>query len=561
MEWSYRFLSASEQVLLRRLAVFAGSFSLDMIETVCAAEASASLDVLSDLADKSLVVVVESPAEHIVRYHLLETIRQYAHEQLEAAGEVEPLRDRLLKWATLLAEQADPELVGPRQREWLQRLTADYGNLRSALEFARQGELIAQGLCLGAALGRYWWARGEFTEGLYWLEMFLTRSDDAPSSAATRAKACQYAAAFLYRQGRLDRAVPFAEQSLALRRPLANDRDIAESLNLLGMIASDASEYARAEEYYLEALRLRQAVGEVRSTAVVLGNLGYVLRLQGQYDRAHEFYKQSLAYYRQSGDVRGIATILNNLGNIRTTRGDLAGARPLYEESLALSQQLGDQWGIVRATSSLAVLALNQGEVERAASLLQETLRLGQAIHDEVSVASTLMNLGLLAHLQDDYGRASVYYEDALARWQAMKHQWGMGQALNALGRLACDQGDLQRAVQLLREGLELYQTADHREGLADSFEGFAAVAARQQQYPIAVRYLAVAARLREAVHVPTLPPQQALIEHLITTARTTLGSAAFDRAWAAGAALEASEAIAEALRETAPAAMLECRA
>jgi predicted ATPase/DNA-binding SARP family transcriptional activator len=556
MQWSYHFLSAAEQTLLRRLSVFAGSFSLDMIEAICAGETDSSLDVLSDLVEKSLVMVLRPSEDRIARYHLLETVRQYAQQQLEAASETERLHDQLLYWATAIAEQTEPELVGPRQREWLQRLTADYANLRSALQFAQQENLFERGLRLATALGRYWWSRGEFTEGLNWLEMFLASAADM-SPAATRAKSCQYAAAFLYRQGRLDRAVHFAEESLALRRPLNDDRDIAESLNLLGMIASDASEYAQAEAYYREALRLREAIGEARGTAVVLCNLGYVLRLQGQYDRAHEYYEQSLAYYRQSGDVRGIATVLINLGNIHITRGDLTGARPPFEESLALSQQLGDRWGVVRGTSSLAVLALNLGEYDQAATLLQQTLTLAQAVHDEVSVASTLLNLGLLAYLQNDYGRAAACAEEALTRWQAMQHQWGAGQALTLLGRLACDQGDVQRAVQLLRNALTLYQTLDHQEGLADTLEGLAAVAARQQQYAIAVRRLAVAARLREVGQMPLLPPQQALIDRLLTAARTALGSAAFDRARTTGAALDDQAAIAEVLDETAPSALL----
>ncbi len=557
MQWSYHFLSAAEQTLLRRLSVFAGSFSLDMIEAICAEEAESSLDVLSDLVEKSLVVVWHPVEDRRARYHLLETVRQYAQQQLEAASEAERLHDQLLYWATAIAEQTEPELVGPRQRAWLQRLTADYANLRSALQFAQQQNLFERGLRLATALGRYWWSRGEFTEGLNWLAMFLASAADMPP-AATRAKACQYAAAFLYRQGRLDRAVHFAEESLALRRPLNDDRDIAESLNLLGMIASDASEYAQAEAYYREALRLREAIGEARGTAVVLCNLGYVLRLQGQYDRAHEYYEQSLAYYRQSGDVRGIATVLINLGNIHITRGDLTGARPPFEESLALSQQLGDRWGVVRGTSSLAVLALNLGEYDQAATLLQQTLTLAQAVHDEVSVASTLLNLGLLAYLQNDYGRAAACAEEALTRWQAMQHQWGEGQALTLLGRLACDQGDVQRAVQLLRNALTLYQTLDHKEGLADTLEGLAAVAARQQHYVIAVRRLAVAARLRELGQVPLLPPQRAMIDRLLTAARTALGSAAFDRARTTGAALDDQAAIAEVLDETAPSALLE---
>lgn len=558
MAWSYRFLSPVEQILLRRLSVFVGTFTLDMIEAICADAKVSSLDVLCDLIEKSLVVVHPSAEDQSARYHLLEPIRQYAQEQLEAAGEMERLHDRLLQWATEVAEQADPELVGPRQREWLQRLTADYVNLRAALESARRRELSEEGLRLSAALGRYWWSRGEFTAGSYWLEMFLARTDAAPASAARRAKACQYIAAFLYRQGRLERAAHFAQQSLALRRPLNDDREIAESLNLLGMIASDASEYAAAEAYYQEALRLRQMTGETRGVAVVLCNLGYVLRLQGQYDRAHEYYEQSLAYYRQSGDARGIATVLINLGNIHMTRGDLTGARPLYEESLALSQQLGDQWGVVRGTSSLAVLALNSSEYEHAATLLQQTLTLAQSVHDEVNVASTLLNLGLLAYLQNEYGRATAYAADALTHWQAMKHQWGEGQALNLLGRLACDQGDVSRALRLFRESLTRYQTLDHKEGLADTLEGLAAVAARQQHYAITVRRLAVAARLRELAHVPLLPPHQTMIDRLIAAARAALGSVAFNRAWTAGAAFEYQTAIAEVLDETAPPATLE---
>ncbi|MFN8596788.1 MAG: tetratricopeptide repeat protein [Anaerolineae bacterium] len=552
MEWSYRLLSAAEQTLLRRLAVFAGSFTLDMIEAVGADNAVGVLDLLTDLIDKSLVVV-DAPITDPARYHLLETIRQYVREQLDAAGESTELFTRLWQWAVTLAEQSEPELIGPQQRKWLQRLTLDYANLRAALSFTQRQNLIERGLRLGAALGRYWWARGEFTEGLYWLEMFLARSDNVPATAASRAKACQYAAGYLYRQGKLERAALLAKQSLALRRPLGSERDMAESLNLLGMIASDASEFATAEAYYLEALQLRQAAGEVRGTAVVLGNLGYVLRLQGQYDRAHDYYQQALIHYRQCGDVRGIATILNNLGNIHTTRGDLNGARPLYEESLALSQQLGDQWGAARATSSIAALTLNVGEYDRAQTLLQETLALGRAIHDELIVASTLTNLGLLAYLQNDYGRAATHYEEARLRWQTLKHDWGEGQVLVGLGRLACDQGDLVRAAHWLREGLQLYQRLHHLEGLADSFEGLAALAARQSNTPLAVQRLALAARLRTQVHVPPLPPQQAQIDRLTTAARATLGDAAFDRAWAVGATLELDMAVAEALSDQPP--------
>ena len=552
MDWSYRFLSTAEQTMLRRLSIFADSFTLDMIETVCADDPTTILDVLADLIDKSLVVV-EPPAADRARYHLLETIRQYAREQLGAAGENKQLFERLWQWAVTLAEQAEPELIGPRQREWLHRLTLDYANLRAGLHYTQQQNLIEHGLRLGAALGRYWWARGEFTEGLYWLEMFLTRSDNAPSMTAVHAKAYQYAAGYLYRQGKLERAAPLAEQSLALRRPLGHDRDIAESLNLLGMIASDVSEYAKAEAYYLESLRLRLATGEVRGTAVVLGNLGYVLRLQGQYDRAADYYQQSLLHYRQCGDVRGIATILNNLGNIHTTRGDLIGARPLYEDSLVLSQQLGDQWGAARATSSIAALTLNLGEYDRAKTLLQETLALGQAIHDEFIVASTLTNLGLLAYLQNDYGRAATHYEEARLRWQTLKHDWGVGQVLISLGRLVCDQGDLVRAAQLLTAGLQLYQQLHHLEGLADSFEGLAALAARQQNNPLAVQRLALAAQLRAKSRVPALPPQQALIDRLMTATRAALGHAAFDRAWATGAALALDAAIADALKVSLP--------
>jgi non-specific serine/threonine protein kinase len=551
MDWSYQFLNAPEQRLLRRLAAFAGSFTLEMAEAVCGENQAANvLDPLSDLVDKSLVTLQPRADQHEVRYQLLEVIRQYAREKLDESGEAAQIQARLLDWAITFAERAEPELVGLRQGHWLTQLTLNYSNLRAALQYACGCDLIEQGLRLANALQQYWFIRGEFVEGQLWFESLLSSTAALSVSPPVRAGALQGIGRMLHRQGQFNRARVLAEESLRLRRELGDQSAVADSLNLLGLVAADVGDYAQSQRYHEEGLQLRRASGNLRDIAVSLGNLGYVFRQQGRFEQARGLYEESLASYRQSGDLRSSALILTNLGNIANSYGDYPHAKALYEESLAIARQFGDQWSVGRALTNLAVNAIHQGDYVQAEQLQREALTISQTLGDALNLSSALSNLGVLAELRHEFNQAANYHEDALARWKAMNYTWGIALTSIALGRVATERGELQRATAFHLEGLKLYQAVDHREGIAASFEGLAGVAVKRRQAVQAARWLGVAAQLREALSVPPTPPERDVIERIAAEACSQLGNDAYQQAHAEGKVLHLEQALAEVMPE-----------
>jgi predicted ATPase/transcriptional regulator with XRE-family HTH domain len=228
IDWSYDLLSEPERRLWRRLSVFAGGWTLEAAEAVCAGaglDAAEVLDRLTSLVDKSLVTVDAMAGE--ARYRLLETIRQYGREKLERSGEAAVIRRQHLEWHVGLAERAEPELTGPDQAVWLEKLEAEHDNLRAALEWSQveaQGEQI--GLRVAAALWRFWLVHGHLREGRRWLEGMLAGSPEA--WPAVRAKALYGAGALAEDQGDYAAARAFFAESLALRRELLDAGAFAE---------------------------------------------------------------------------------------------------------------------------------------------------------------------------------------------------------------------------------------------------------------------------------------------------------------------------------------------
>ncbi|HSD83495.1 MAG TPA: tetratricopeptide repeat protein, partial [Anaerolineae bacterium] len=324
LDWSYQLLSAPEQILLRRLSVFAGSFDVEMVEAVCDHDLqTAPLDVLTDLVDKSLVSIWRHD-QATVRYGLLETIRQYAHEQLDAAGERERLIARHLDWCVKLAEQAEPELKAANQAGWFARLELEHDNLRAALQGALEARLVESGLWLAGTLERFWWVRGHLMEGGQWLERLLSHRPDPSDDQARsiQARALFVAGVLAYRQNDYARAEVCFQACLRQRQMLEDSAGIALVLNNLGNVALDRGEFARATALYQESLRLRREMNDAWGTASLLNNLGNCAADQREYDQAVTLYTESLVLYRQLGDQWSVASCLNNLGEVARWQGD-----------------------------------------------------------------------------------------------------------------------------------------------------------------------------------------------------------------------------------------------
>jgi predicted ATPase/DNA-binding CsgD family transcriptional regulator len=384
MDWSHELLSEEEKVLFRRLSVFAGGFTLQAVEAVCAGagiEEAEVLDLLGSLVDKSLVLVTEQDGE--TRYRLLETVRQYASEKLEDPGEAWQVCRRHAEHYLALAEEAEQELR--EQEAWLERLEIEHANLRAALSWAldRQDELpggrAELGLRLAAALaqGRFWSAYGP-SEGLRWLERGLAETSTSPSPV--RAKALREAGWLATHQGDYQRSAALVEESMALFEALEDKPGVAASLVHLGQMALHGGDRERARALHLEAEALRRELSDPQAVSLLLYFLGFAALDEGDHDRAAALSEEGLELNRELGDLRGIALCLTVLGVAALEQGDAERAAALYEEDLRVLRGLRDKLGIAYGLRGMACVASLRGDAARAARLWGAVEALQEAI-------------------------------------------------------------------------------------------------------------------------------------------------------------------------------------
>ncbi len=384
IDWSYALLEPGERALFARLAVFVGGCSLEAVEAVCdpdrgprtedRADASPSsvlgppsvLDGLAQLVDQSLLRQAEGP-EGEPRFAMLETIREYAAERFEASWDAEAVRRRHAEYYLALAEQAAPELVGPQQGAWLERLEREHDNLRAALGWALERGDETLGLPLAAAMGHFWAVRGHLSEGQEWLERALSRWPEAVAPA--RAEVLSAAGHLAYIRGEYDRAATLHGEGLSLRRALGDHHGVALSLHNLGRVAHYRGGFEWAAALYDESLAIRRTLGDKRGVALSLNSSGVLARDQGDDERARALYEESLALFRELGDTWGTGLLLNNLARVARDREEWEQAAGLCAESLALFQDVGDRHGVAWVLSNLAIVAQRRGAWEQAARL------------------------------------------------------------------------------------------------------------------------------------------------------------------------------------------------
>jgi predicted ATPase/DNA-binding CsgD family transcriptional regulator/DNA-binding XRE family transcriptional regulator len=373
LDWSYELLSITERCVFNRLAVFAGGWTLEAAETVCAGgdiESSEVLDVLARLVDQSMVQF-EAAEDGSVRYRLLETLRHYALEKLQACGAVAlgSSRGRHAAFFVGLAESAEPELRRGQQAAWLNRLEREHDNLRQALEWTVEQRDPEPGLRLGGALARFWLVRGYLDEGHRWLDRVLLLPPASTARTPGRAAALSGAGKLAWTRGDYDQADALLRQSLALRRDLADDRGVAVAQYELAMVVADRGDHQAARRLLEQALAGCRALGDRWGTAAALNLLGELLREQGDLPSARGLYEESRSLFDALQDRRGVAIANHNLAIVAAEAGDYQHATALHCSILPLKQELGDREGIACSLINLAGLAVLVGEFQRAARL------------------------------------------------------------------------------------------------------------------------------------------------------------------------------------------------
>jgi predicted ATPase/DNA-binding CsgD family transcriptional regulator len=407
IEWSYDLLGAEERLLFGRFSVFGGGCTLEAAEAVCDPEEDLTevLDLLATLMDKSLLYRSERE-DGEGRFWMLETVKEYALERLEAAGEEEQVRRAHTAYYLALAAEARSESKGPRQAEWFDRLENDHDNLRAALSWSLEGGEAEIALRLVAELWWFWYKRGHLSEGRRWLEEALEKS-----------------------------AAPIPAR--------------AEALNGAGVLARNQSDFEQAQACLEESLGLRRELGDKAGTSKVLVDLGTVAGDRGDPAQAAEFFEKSLRLKKEVGDRWGTALVLGNLATAAYDQGNPADAAALSEESLELFRALGDKAGIAWAFETLGEVAEDEDEYGRAAAYYQESLVLYREVEEKEGIALMARHLGRIARIQGDFGRAATLYEESLRLYKELGGKLGIAHALEGMAALRAACGQPEPATRL----------------------------------------------------------------------------------------------------------------
>jgi non-specific serine/threonine protein kinase len=430
IDWSYDLLNDAEKALFCRMSVFAGGWTLEAAERVCAGDGIDTddvLDLVTELFDKSLVLAEQR--EDLTRYRMLETVRQYAHDRLVESGDERRWRHQHVVYFLEVAEEAEPRLRGPDQQLWLDRLQAEHDNMRSALAWscAEPAESVS-GLRLAGTFWTFWLMRGHFDEGRSWLSRSL--------------------------------AVVPVEQDLPAR---------ARALRGRGVFAELEGDYQAARTLYEESIAIYRELGERRGIASCLSNLGSVAGAQGDDDAAQALWQESLVIRRELGDPLGVADLLGHLGKAAYQRGDHESARAMWEESLAISRGLRDRWGMSFSLSNLGRVALDQRDSDSARAMWKESREISRDLGDRWGYAWSLMDLGDLASAQDNYSAAEALHLECLAIRRDLGNRPSIADSLERLAHVALVLAEPFRAARLwgtaerLREELGVPLSADER--------------------------------------------------------------------------------------------------
>lgn len=403
IEWSYSLLEDSERVLLQRLSVFAGGWTIEAAEQICAGETLEGgdvLDVLLRLVDKSLVVVEQQG--QAARYHFLETIHQFARDRFDASGKagVERVRNRHLEYFLDFVDEQDRTLRGAEQEETLASIDRELDNLRAALVWAAQSDNAEVELRLASGLWRYWRVRSYFSEGRDWLEKALRRSERA--SKGVRARAMLGAGSLANYQADYVRAGELLEQSLELHRELRDRSGTAYCLNLLSHGQMMLGDVAAAHRSLDESLTIFRALGDRRGMGYALYFLGALYEASDDSATALPILEESLTHLRATGDTWWVGNALIQLGWGINRLGDPARALQVFGKALEISVQFGDTRGQARALQYSAEAKCSQGEFLSARNQYREALKLLQAIGDKWWGTVAMEGLAYVAAQEDN---------------------------------------------------------------------------------------------------------------------------------------------------------------
>lgn len=508
IDWSYDLLSEPERVLFRRLAVFAGGWTLEAAQAICGCDpvcAEDVVDLLVRLVDKSLIIFEQHDGK--ARYGILETIREYAHEKQDELGERENILNRHLEFFLQLAQKAEPHLRGVDQMAWFNRLETELDNLREALDWSIRAEKTETGLRIAGALGAFWIRCLHWAEGYERLTDLVRKNND---TTLARAKALCAAGDLAGYTGHSIENLALVEESIRILRELG-----AEGRPWLGYALGRYAwaiydrDTTRARSIAEEGVQVSREAGDLVGLAECLFDLGMALRRLANYAASRSALEASLALCQKMGNGHMRARILDHLGMNDYAEGNLSRAKQYFEQAFSIRQEMGEKAGNLVPHPTLGDIVRRQGNFAEAIAILQKNvaeLRETGQIHQLLILS--LYYLGILELSRGSLDQAGVYLKDGIVIARKGNLQYYFPPLLDAFGYLAVFANIPEHAAQLF---------------------GTAEV-------------------LREEVGTPMQPIYRKDYEEYLLCVRAQLDDATFNAAWEQGRALTLEQAVALAL-------------
>jgi predicted ATPase/class 3 adenylate cyclase len=504
IDWSYDLLAENERLLLRRLSVFAGGWTLEATEEVCVGEGietDAVLDLLTQLVNKSIVVVVEHSQSGETRYRMLETIRQYAREKLLEVGGGEAIRDQHLAYFVKLIEQAEPELHRSNQVFWLNKLDDEIDNFRMAVEWALVND-VESGLRIAAIPWRFWLGRTYLQEVDKWLKQLL---EQYKATNTLHAQALAIHSLCKFRHGDFSETIKLAKQSLEKARTLSDKQTEALSLAFLGVF----------------------------------------MVAQGTVGDGTPLLEEALAIYRLLGDKVGQADTAERLA---INNNDMERAIAYTKESLALARELGDLSGMVFRLCWLSRLMFWTGDFLSPIVWLKEALSIAGQLGNQTSELDVIHTYGDLSYWQGNYPQAITHFENLIQRSEKIGDHYLNLWAHVKMAYAVLREGKIQQAYEIFRESIHRAQKADLIIALVFAVEGLASLYVNQDQPERALRLFAWADAMRQRIGDHRPPVEQDSVERDLAVIHSTLNDDVFLKLSTEGSALTTEQAIALAL-------------
>jgi predicted ATPase/class 3 adenylate cyclase len=552
--WSHDLLDVAGQQLFRRLSVFVSGCTLDAAEVVLGhiratggshesapheviqplRSTTSMFDELVDLVDKSLLRQAEG-RDGEPRFVMLETLREFATEQLAQSDDANAVAPRHAAYYKALAERADSQFFGPDQLVWLNRLETEHDNLVAALDWYRANDTVA-GLELAGKLAQFWELRGLRIEGRRWLSGFLVATQgDTPA----RARAFLGEGVLAAGQGEFGQSNDLCDRSLAVFQKLGDRHGIAQVYLRRGAMAQLRGSYSQAQTQLDQCLVIFQELGDRRGAGQAYHHLGILAAVEGDYDIARAHYDEALKCFEAIGHYAGIGGLLGQQARLASIQADYGTARRFYEEALELARRHGDRPTTGWTLAHLGNLTRMLTEYRQAHVILDESLALFREIGDKRGESNVYHHLGHLAAAEGNLRFARQRYEEARTLYQLDGATLLEGIVLGDLGNLARLEGDVERALTLWRECAGAVRVfPDNRWCMGWTLGNIGVLFTQLGLHAEGTRLIAAASAWHKYYRLSLDPDERDECDVRLAGARGALGPVAYVEAWREGQAM-----------------------